>query len=30
MNRVLFEVELELPKNLVPRLPQNSSNVNIE
>ena len=29
-DRVLFAAELELPKILVPRLPQISSNVNIE
>ena len=28
--RVLFADELEFPKILVPRLPQNTSNVNIE
>ena len=28
--RVLFAAELEFPKTLVPRLPQNTSNVNIE
>ena len=28
--RVLFAVKLEFPKILVPRLPQNASNVNIE
>ena len=28
--RVLFAAELEFPKILVPRLPQNTSNVNIE
>ena len=27
---VLFETEPDLPKILVPRLPQNSSNINIE
>ena len=30
LNRVLFEAQLEFRKILVPRLPQNSSNVNIE
>ena len=30
LDRVLFAAELEFPKILVPRLPQNSSNVNIE
>ena len=30
LNRVLFVSELELPKILVPRLPQHTSNVNIE
>ena len=30
LNRALFGAELEFPKILVPRLPQNSSNVNIE
>ena len=28
--RVLFATELELPKILVPRLPKNTSNVNIK
>ena len=28
--RVLFAVELKFPKILVPRIPQNTSNVNIE
>ena len=30
LNRVLFAAELEFPKILVPRLPQHTSNVNIE
>ena len=30
MNRALFTAELGFPKILVPRLPQNSSNVNID
>ena len=30
LDRVLFAAELEFPKILVPRLPQNSSNINIE
>ena len=30
MDRLLFATELEFPKILVPRLPQNSSNENIE
>ena len=30
LDRVLFAAELEFPKILVPRLPQNTSNVNIE
>ena len=30
LNRVLFPAGLELPKRLVPRLPQNSSKVNTE
>ena len=30
LDPVLFAAELELPKILVPRLPQNTSNVNIE
>ena len=30
LDRVLLAPELEFPKILVPRLPQNSSNVNIE
>ena len=30
LGRVLFEAQLEFRKILVPRLPQNSSNVNIE
>ena len=30
LDRVLFAAELEFPKILVPRLPQNSSNVNTE
>ena len=30
LDRVLFAAELEFPKILVPMLPQNSSNVNIE
>ena len=30
LERVLFAAELELPKILVPRLPQNASNINIE
>ena len=30
LDRVLFAVELEFPKILVPRLPQHTSNVNIE
>ena len=30
LDRVLFAAELEFSKLLVPRLPQNSSNVNIE
>ena len=30
LNRELFAAELEFPKILVPTLPQNSSNVNIE
>ena len=30
LNRVLFAPEFEFPKILVPRLPQNSSDVNIE
>ena len=30
LDRVLSAVELEFPETLVPRLPQNSSNVNIE
>ena len=30
LDQVLFAVELEFPNILVPRLPQNSSNVNIE
>ena len=30
LDRVLFAAELDLPKILVPRLPQNTSNVNIE
>ena len=30
MERVLFAVELEFPKILVPRLPQNTSNLNNE
>ena len=30
LDRVLIAIELEFPKILVPRLPQNSSNVNIE
>ena len=30
LNRVLFAAELEFPKILVPNLPQNLSNVNIE
>ena len=30
LDRVLFAVKLEFPKILVPRLPQNKSNVNIE
>ena len=30
LDRVLFAAELKFPKILVPRLPQNTSNVNIE
>ena len=30
LDRVLFAAELEFPKIIVPRLPQNTSNVNIE
>ena len=30
LNRVLFAAEFEFPKILVPRLPQNMSNVKIE
>ena len=30
LDRVLFAAELELPKILVPRLPQRTSNVNTE
>ena len=30
LDRVLFATELEFPKILVPRLPQHTSNVNIE
>ena len=30
LDRVLFAVELEFPKILVPKLPQNTSNVNTE
>ena len=30
LDRVSFAAELEFPKKLVPRLPQNPSNVNIE
>ena len=30
LDRVLFAAELDFPKILVPRLPQNTSNVNIE
>ena len=30
LNRLLFAVELEFPKILVSRLPQNTSNVNTE
>ena len=30
LDRVLFAAELEFPKKLVPRLPQNSSNANVE
>ena len=30
LNRVLLAAELEFPKILVPRLPQHTSNVNIE
>ena len=30
LGQVLFAAELEFPKILVPRLPQNSSNVNIQ
>ena len=30
LGRVLFAAELEFPKILVPRLPQHTSNVNIE
>ena len=30
LDRVLFAAELEFPKILVPRLPQNTSNVNTE
>ena len=30
LDRVLFAAELDFPKILVPRLPQNSSNVSIE
>ena len=30
LDRVLFAAEFEFPKILLPRLPQNSSNVNIE
>ena len=30
LDRVLFAAELEFPKILVPRLPQHTSNVNIE
>ena len=30
LDRVLFVAELDFPKILVPRLPQNSTNVNIE
>ena len=30
LDRALFAAEFEFPKILVPRLPQNSSNVNIE
>ena len=30
LHRVLFAAELEFPKILVPRLPQHTSNVNIE
>ena len=30
LDQVLFAPELEFPKTLVPRLPQKSSNVNIE
>ena len=29
LDRVLFANELEFPKILVPRIPQNSSNVNV-
>ena len=30
LDRVLFAAEVEFPKILVPRLPQHTSNVNIE
>ena len=30
LDRVLFPTEIELRKIIVPRLPQNSSNINIE
>ena len=30
LGRVLFAAELEFPKILVPRLPQHTSNINIE
>ena len=30
LDHILFAAELEFPKKLAPRLPQNSSNVNIE
>ena len=30
LDRILFPAELDFPKILVPRLPQNSSNVNTE
>ena len=30
LDRLLFAAELEFPKTLVPRLPQHTSNVNIE
>ena len=30
LDRVLFTTEIELQKIIVPRLPQNSSNINIE